>query len=68
MILSAQSTHPLTRSYVVKLDLDPLAGRGRITGRLSHVVTGQQYRFGSADELIACIVECAAAVERRDKV
>jgi hypothetical protein len=61
MILSSRVTHPLTRSYVVKLDLVATSGRGRIAGRLSHVVTGRQLHFTSADELIARLVEFETA-------
>ena len=61
MILSAHTSHPLARSYVVRLDSDPRAVHGRFVGRLSHVVTGRQFRFASADELIARLVECETA-------
>jgi hypothetical protein len=56
MILSSRIAHPLTRSYVLKLRLVSKQA-GQIVGRLSHVVTGRQFHFGSAEELIAHLVE-----------
>jgi hypothetical protein len=66
MILSAYASHPLARSYVVKLHVGLGARRGRIVGRLSHVVTGRQFRFTSADELIALLIECDSADRRKE--
>jgi hypothetical protein len=64
MILSNRTSHPLARSYVLKLDapIDP----GRIAGRLSHVATGRQFHFTSAAQLIARLVDGDAATQRQE--
>lgn len=67
MILSSRTSHPLARSYVLKLDRVSPFGRTAIVGRLSHVVTGREFHFSSIDELVAHLVECEAAHRRREE-
>lgn len=66
MILSSRTSHPSARCYVLKLDPQSMTGRGRVAGRLSHVVTGRQFRFRSVDELIARLAKCDRIYEREE--
>ena len=67
MILSSRTSHPLARSYVLKLDPVSPSGDTAIVGRLSHVVTGREFHFSSIDELVSRLVECEAANRRREE-
>ena len=64
MILNAQPSYPLSRSFVLKLHRDADPQRGRLIGRLENVATGEQYEFESGAELLACLVRDARAQGR----
>lgn len=66
MTLRSRTSHPLARSYVLKLDPRSMSGRGRVSGRMSHVVTGRQFRFTSTDDLIARLVKCDRIYQREE--
>jgi hypothetical protein len=60
MTLDSQATYPHTHSYVIKLHRDAAPERGVFVGRLQHIYTGEQCEFGSAEELLACLVRGAS--------
>jgi hypothetical protein len=66
MILSTRSSHPQSRSFVLKLQRESHAGQGRLIGRLEHLASGRLFHFTSADELIAHLAACESAPERRE--
>ena len=55
MILSTHPSYPNARAYVLKLHRDARPCDGRIIGRLENVTTGEQFVFGNAEELLACL-------------
>ena len=55
MILATHPSYPSARAYVLKLHRDARPGIGRVIGRLENVTTGEQFVFGSAEELLACL-------------
>jgi hypothetical protein len=61
MILSSRTSHPLARSYVLKVERASSPGGGAFVGRLSHVVTGREFHFSSIDELISRLIACELA-------
>lgn len=60
MILSAHPSYPNALAYVLKLHRDARPGLGRVMGRLENVTTGEQFLFGNAEELLACLTRDAA--------
>jgi hypothetical protein len=61
MILSTHPNYPNARAYVLKLHRDARPGHGRLIGRLENVTTGEQFVFGNAEELLACLARDARA-------
>ena len=60
MILATHPSYPSSRAYVLKLHRDARPRQGRLIGRLENVTTGEQFLFGSAEELLACLArDCA---------
>jgi hypothetical protein len=55
MILATRPSYPNARAYVLKLHRDARPDVGKIIGRLENVTTGEQFVFGSAEELLACL-------------
>jgi hypothetical protein len=55
MILAVHPSYPNSRAYVLKLHRDAHPASGRFVGRLENVTTGEQFVFGSAEELLACL-------------
>ena len=53
MTLKTESKYPTRRAYVVKVRGD--AQPGALAGRIENLVTGRQYEFASARELIESI-------------
>ena len=64
MILATHPSYPNTRAYVLKLHRDARPAKGDLVGRLENVTTGEQFEFGSADELLACLARDAALTSR----
>lgn len=60
MILDTRVSYPYSRTYVLKLHADADPQRGVIVGRLEHLASGQQFHFGNAEELLACVTQAAA--------
>jgi hypothetical protein len=60
MILATHPNYPSARAYVLKLHRDARPGVGRLIGRLENLTTGEQFVFGNAEELLACLVRDAA--------
>lgn len=60
MILATHPSYPNARAYVLKLHRDARPGIGRVIGRLENVTTGEQFVFGSAEELLACLARDTA--------
>ena len=55
MILATHPRYPSTRAYVLKLHRDARPAIDKVIGRLENVTTGEQFLFGSAEELLACL-------------
>ena len=55
MILATHPSYPNVRAYVLKLHRDARPSAGKVIGRLENVTTGEQFVFGSADELLAAL-------------
>ena len=55
MTLDDQSTHPSTRSYVLKLHRDALSGNAKLIGRLENMASGRHFDFRSGEDLLACL-------------
>jgi hypothetical protein len=60
MILATHPSYPNSRAYVLKLHRDARPRQGRLIGRLENVTTGEQFVFGSAEELLACLARDGA--------
>ena len=68
MTLDVHPHYPSSLSYVLKLHRDAAPGRGQICGRLENIASGHSFRFGSVEELLACLARDApgAAASPRD--
>jgi hypothetical protein len=55
MILATHPSYPNARAYVLKLHRDARPAIGKVIGRLENVTTGEQFVFGSAEELLAAL-------------
>ena len=60
MILATHPSYPNALAYVLKLHRDACPRMGKVIGRLENVTTGEQFVFGSAEELLACLARDAA--------
>lgn len=60
MILAVRPSYPNSRAYVLKLHRDARPRHGRLIGRLENVTTGEQFVFGNAEELLACLARDVA--------
>ena len=60
MILATHPSYPNSRAYVLKLHRDARPASGKLLGRLENVTTGEQFAFGSAEELLACLARDSA--------
>ena len=60
MILATHPSYPNALAYVLKLHRDARPGAGKVIGRLENVTTGEQFLFGNADELLACLARDSA--------
>lgn len=65
MTLAVHPSYPNSRAYVLKLHRDARPASGRFVGRLENVTTGEQFVFGSAEELLACLVRDNAGQGRK---
>jgi hypothetical protein len=61
MILAVHPSYPSSRAYVLKLHRDARPANGKFVGRIENVTTGEQFVFGSAEELLACLARDPAA-------
>ncbi|MBX9630470.1 MAG: hypothetical protein K2X67_08085 [Burkholderiales bacterium] len=57
MTLSPLTRYPAQRSYVLKLERHATPERERIAGRLENMTSGHHFEFGTAEQLIACLVQ-----------
>lgn len=55
MTLDAHASHPSSRCYVLKLHRDARPHEGVVFGRLESLVSGRNYAFASASELLRCL-------------
>ena len=46
---------PANRAFVIQLSPDTEVSKGRLTGRIEHIISGQIAHFRSLDELLAFI-------------
>jgi hypothetical protein len=60
MNLATHPSYPNALAYVLKLHRDACPRAGKVIGRLENVTTGEQFLFGSAEELLACLARDAA--------
>lgn len=60
MILATHPSYPNALAYVLKLHRDARPCAGKVIGRLENVTTGEQFVFGSAEELLTCLARDAA--------
>jgi len=61
MTLDSHPHYPSALSYVLKLHRDAAPGRGQLCGRLENIASGHSFRFGSVEELLACLAHDVAA-------
>jgi|GEM_PF-1099150 len=61
MVLSPVISYPQSLAYVIRLHHDCARDARVFAGRVEHVASGRQFEFGSAEELIACLVRDAAS-------
>jgi hypothetical protein len=59
-----QSESPLSpsRAFVVQFHTEAAVARGRVRGRVEHVVSGQATHFASVEELLTFIGQVLASV------
>jgi hypothetical protein len=57
MVSNSLTNFPHAKSYVLKLHSDAAPAEGLIVGRLDHVISGRQFVFHSAEELVACLAQ-----------
>jgi hypothetical protein len=60
VILAVHPSYPNARAYVLKLHRDARPAAGKVIGRLENVTTGEQFVFGSAEELLAALARDAS--------
>jgi hypothetical protein len=53
---------PVRRAFVVQFRAEADVERGRVEGRVEHVVTGQATRFHSLDELLTFFTQVLSRV------
>ena len=63
VILATHPSYPSSRAYVLKLHRDARPRQGRFIGRLENVTTGEQFVFGNAEELLACLARDGARLK-----
>jgi len=63
VILATHPSYPNARAYVLKLHRDARPAVGRVIGRLENVTTGEQFVFGSAEELLAALARDTARLK-----
>jgi hypothetical protein len=61
MVLNSLTSFPHAKSYVLKLHNDAAPSEGLLVGRLEHVISGRQFVFHSAEELVACLAHVKQA-------
>jgi hypothetical protein len=66
MTLNPLTRHPAKRSYVLKLDRAATPERDGLAGRLENMASGHHFDFGTADQLIACLIRDLNPVEQED--
>jgi hypothetical protein len=59
------SSRPSARTFVVQCNGDADLGRGRLSGRVEHVASGQRQRFDSVQEMLEFV---ARAVGEEDEI
>lgn len=62
--MPATTSTPFARHYVLKLHRDARPECGLFQGRLENLASGAVFDFGSADELVRCLVREALAAQR----
>jgi hypothetical protein len=64
--LEPHTSHPTSRSYVLKLHRDAKPQCDLVHGRLESISTGRSFAIASADELLKCLVHDALDREADD--
>lgn len=60
MTLHPHPHYPSAGGYVLKLHRDALTGRGRLSGRIEHIASGEAADFASGEALLAWLLRHAA--------
>lgn len=66
MTLSPLTRHPAKRSYVLKLDRAATPDRDGLAGRLENMASGHHFDFGTAEQLIACLIRDLDPMDREE--
>lgn len=56
-------TLPYAKAFVVQFGVETDARLERVAGRVEHLQTGRRARFGSIDDLLACLVAMLGEIE-----
>lgn len=59
--LQTTQSHPLHRTFVVKLHRDARVERGELRGRLLHVMSDERVDFAGADDLARALADMVCA-------
>jgi hypothetical protein len=62
---SSQPALPTNRAFVVQFRAPPPEGSPTYDGRVEHLVSGQEARFHSMEELLAFIIRVLTEVQKR---
>jgi hypothetical protein len=60
MSLNPHPSYPAASCYVLKLHRDAAPQRGRLRGRVEHIVSGESSEFSSGEALLAWLAQHAA--------
>ncbi|MDR6855861.1 hypothetical protein [Variovorax guangxiensis] len=64
MTLNPHPTYPSAGAYVVRMHRDARPESGQLVGRAEHVASGDSTDFATAQELLAWLMQHAAANRR----
>jgi hypothetical protein len=65
---SSQPALPTNRAFVVQFRAPPPEGSLRYDGRVEHLVSGQEARFHSLEELLAFMIKVLTDVQQQSVV
>jgi hypothetical protein len=62
---SSQPALPTNRAFVVQFRAPPLEGSPTYDGRVEHLVSGQEARFHSLEEMLGFMIRVLTAVQQQ---